>query len=119
MTQTVPRARTRVRAARGRPEVANALGIVAGLGLCVTVGLGVSAESWGSLIAAGGLPIALGRMTGLVAAYGMVVVVLLVARVPPLERAIGQDRLVAWHRTLGPWPLYLLLAHGILITLGY
>ena len=32
----------------------------------------------------------------------MVVVVLLVARVPPLERAIGQDRLVAWHRRLGP-----------------
>src|SRR5919199_4689310 len=49
----------------------------------------------------------------------MVVVVLLVARVPPLERAIGQDRLAAWHRRLGPWPLYLLLAHGILITVGY
>jgi ferredoxin-NADP reductase/DMSO/TMAO reductase YedYZ heme-binding membrane subunit len=49
----------------------------------------------------------------------MVVVVLLVARVPPLERAIGQDRLVRWHRKLGPWPLYLLLAHGILITVGY
>ncbi len=49
----------------------------------------------------------------------MVVVVLLVARVPPLERAIGQDRLVAWHRRLGPWPLYLLLAHAVLITVGY
>jgi ferredoxin-NADP reductase len=48
-----------------------------------------------------------------------VVVVLLVARVPPLERAIGQDRLVAWHRKLGPWPLYLLLAHAVLITVGY
>ena len=49
----------------------------------------------------------------------MVVVVLLVARVPPLERAIGQDRLVGWHRKLGPWPLYLLLAHAVLITVGY
>src|SRR6185295_15997136 len=53
------------------------------------------------------------------AAYAMVVVVLLVARVPPLERAIGQDRLVAWHRRLGPWPLYLLLGHAVLITVGY
>ena len=44
---------------------------------------------------------------------------LLVARFPPLERAIGQDRLVAWHRSLGPWPLYLLLAHAVLITVGY
>jgi ferredoxin-NADP reductase/DMSO/TMAO reductase YedYZ heme-binding membrane subunit len=49
----------------------------------------------------------------------MVVIVLLVARVPPLERAIGQDRLVAWHRRLGPWPLYLLLGHAVLITVGY
>src|SRR3954466_10633581 len=49
----------------------------------------------------------------------MVIVVVLVARVPPLERAVGQDRLVAWHRKLGPWPLYLLLAHAVLITVGY
>ena len=37
----------------------------------------------------------------------------------PLERAIGQDRLVRWHRRLGPWPLYLLLAHVVLIVVGY
>ena len=41
----------------------------------------------------------------------MVVVVVLVARCGPLERAVGQDRLVRWHRQLGPWPLYLLTAH--------
>jgi ferredoxin-NADP reductase/DMSO/TMAO reductase YedYZ heme-binding membrane subunit len=49
----------------------------------------------------------------------MVVVVVLVARFGPLERAVGQDRLVRWHRRLGPWPLYLLVAHGALITVGY
>jgi predicted ferric reductase len=49
----------------------------------------------------------------------MLVVVVLVARCTPLERAVGQDRLVRWHRKLGPWPLYLLVAHGILITVGY
>src|SRR3954466_7412330 len=49
----------------------------------------------------------------------MVVVVVLVARLPPLQRAIRQHRLVAWHRKLGPWPLYLLVAHGSLITIGY
>jgi DMSO/TMAO reductase YedYZ heme-binding membrane subunit len=36
-----------------------------------------------------------------------------------VERAIGQDRLIAWHRRLGPWPLYLLLAHAVLIIIGY
>jgi uncharacterized protein with FMN-binding domain len=48
----------------------------------------------------------------------MVIVVLLVARVPPLERAIGQGRLVGWHRRLGPWPPYLLAGHAVFITVG-
>jgi predicted ferric reductase len=92
---------------------------LAGLGLGITIALGITAESAGSLHAPGGVATAVGRLTGLLAAYAMVVVVLLVARIPPLERAIGQDRLVAWHRRLGPWPLYLLLGHAVFITIGY
>ncbi len=61
----------------------------------------------------------LGRLAGLVATYVMLVTVLLVARLPVVERAIGQDRLLGWHRRLGPWPLGLLVAHGVLITGGY
>jgi predicted ferric reductase len=105
--------------ARGRPVVVDVLAALAGLGLGATLALGLSAESLGSLQADGGVATALGRLTGLAAAYAMVVVVVLVARVGPLERAIGQDRLVRWHRRLGPWPLYLLCAHGALITIGY
>src|SRR4051794_19491028 len=112
-------AAARLRPSRGRPVVVDALAGAAGIGLGLTIGLAVTAESAGSLSAPGGIATALGRLAGLVAAYAMVVVVLLVARVPPLERAIGQDRLVAWHRRLGPWPLYLLLAHAVLITVGY
>jgi ferredoxin-NADP reductase/DMSO/TMAO reductase YedYZ heme-binding membrane subunit len=92
---------------------------LAGLGLGITIALAITAESAGSLAARGGVATAAGRLAGLVAAYAMVVVVLLVARLPALERAIGQDRLVAWHRRLGPWPLYLLCAHAVLITVGY
>src|SRR3954463_2364728 len=109
----------RRRPARQRPMVVNVMAAAAGIGLGVTIGLAVTGESSGSLSAPGGIAIALGRLTGLLAAYAMVVVVLLVARVPPLERAIGQDRLVTWHRKLGPWPLFLLLAHAVLITVGY
>src|SRR3954451_3393357 len=109
----------RRRPARRRPVVVDVLGAAAGIGLGITIGHAVTAESAVSLGAAGGIATALGRLTGLLAAYAMVVVVLLVARVPPLERAIGQDRLVGWHRKLGPWPLYLLLAHAVLITVGY
>jgi ferredoxin-NADP reductase len=109
----------RRRPARQRPVVVDLLAAAAGIGLGITIGLEVTAESAGSLSAPGGIATALGRLSGLLAAYAMVVVVLLVARVPPLERAIGQDRLVSWHPRLGPWPLYLLLAHAVLITVGY
>jgi predicted ferric reductase len=109
----------RRRPAAGRPAVPGVLAALAGLGLGLTIALGISAESAGSLAAPGGVATAIGRMTGLLAAYAMVVVVLLVARIPPLERAIGQDRLVAWHRQLGPWPLYLLVGHAAFITVGY
>src|SRR5689334_10929671 len=105
--------------APARPGVVNVLATLAGIGCGVTVALGLSAESAGSLRAPGGPATAAGRMSGLLAAYAMVVVVVLVARFGPLERAIGQDRLVRWHRKLGPWPLYLLVAHGTLITVGY
>jgi predicted ferric reductase len=105
--------------APGRPLVVTLLAILAGLGLGITLALGISAESAGSLRAPGGLLTAGGRLAGLAAGYAMVVVVVLVARLPPLERAIGQDRLVRWHRKLGPWPLYLLVAHAALIVTGY
>jgi ferredoxin-NADP reductase/DMSO/TMAO reductase YedYZ heme-binding membrane subunit len=110
---------TRLRPPRQRPVVVDVLAALSGLGLGVTVALTILSESAGSLSAPGGIAIAAGRLSGMLAAYVMVVVVLLVARVPPLERAIGQDRLVAWHRRLGPWPLYLLVAHGVLIVVGY
>ncbi len=73
----------------------------------------------GSLHAPGGIATALGRMTGLVGTYLMLIEIALIARLPWLERAVGQDRLVGWHRRLGPWPISLLLAHGVLITVGY
>jgi ferredoxin-NADP reductase len=113
------RPRRRRLPAPGRPAVVAALGVLAGLGCGITIALGVTAESAGSLRAPGGLATAGGRLAGLAAAYAMVVVVVLVARFGPLERAIGQDRLVRWHRKLGPWPLYLLVLHGSLITIGY
>ena len=100
-------------------RAANWLAGLAGLGLGITIALAVTAESAGSLAALGGPATAAGRLAGLVAAYLMLITVLLVARIPALDRAIGHDRLVAWHRRLGPWPLFLVAAHGVLITIGY
>ena len=61
----------------------------------------------------------LGRLTGLVASDLLLVQVLLMARVPVLERAFGQDRLARRHRVVGFTSFSLMLAHVVLITWGY
>lgn len=96
-----------------------ALAGLAGVGLAVTAGLALSSESAGTLSAPGGPATALGRLTGLVGTYLLLIAVVLVARLPALDRAIGHDRLVRWHRRLAPWPLFLIAGHGALITVGY
>ena len=114
-----PRHRPRRMPRRGRPIVVDMLAALAGLGLGITIALGISAQSLQSVSSLPGALTAAGRMTGLLAGYAMAITVALSARVGPLERAIGQDRLIRWHRTLGPWGLYLLLGHVVLITVGY
>lgn len=60
-----------------------------------------------------------GRILGLLAGYGVVVLVALMARLPPLERGIGADRLARWHARGGRYVVSLVVAHGLLITWGY
>jgi predicted ferric reductase len=60
-----------------------------------------------------------GRLTGLLASALLLVQVLLMARVPVLERAFGQDVLARHHRIVGFTSFNLMLAHIVLITWGY
>lgn len=60
-----------------------------------------------------------GRWTGLVASVLLLAQVVLMARLPVLERAWGQDRLVAVHRVVGFGSFTLMLAHIALVTWGY
>jgi predicted ferric reductase len=62
---------------------------------------------------------AAGRVTGLAGAYMVLVQITLMSRLPWLDRWIGTDRLAAWHRVSGQLTICLLLAHAVLITLGY
>jgi predicted ferric reductase len=61
----------------------------------------------------------LGRLSGLIAADLLLAQVLLMARVPWIERSYGQDELARRHRLVGFWSFNLLLLHVVLITLGY
>jgi len=102
-----------------RPRVADVCAALAGVGFGATLGAVITGETRGSLVAPGGFLIAGGRLAGFTGAYLMLLMVLLIARLPWLERAVGQDRLVRWHRRIGPWALILITAHVVLITLGY
>ncbi|MFE1425281.1 ferric reductase-like transmembrane domain-containing protein [Streptomyces fungicidicus] len=63
--------------------------------------------------------VVLGRLTGLYAGLLMAFQLLLVARLPWLDRRIGMDRLTLWHRWTGFGLLWALLAHVVFITFGY
>ncbi len=60
-----------------------------------------------------------GRITGLLAGYSVVVLVALMARLPPLENGLGADRLARWHSMGGRYTVSLIVTHGLLITWGY
>ncbi|MFI5973312.1 ferric reductase-like transmembrane domain-containing protein [Streptomyces sp. NPDC051452] len=60
-----------------------------------------------------------GRIAGLLCGYACAVLVGLMARVPPLERRIGSDRVARWHAMAGRYTICLLVAHVALILAGY
>lgn len=61
----------------------------------------------------------LGIIAGLIGTDFILVMLVLAARVPIIDRTIGHDRAIALHRTLGKPALYLLLAHAVLLLVGY
>lgn len=63
--------------------------------------------------------IVMGRLLGLYGALLMAFQLLLVARLPWLDRRIGMDRLTSWHRWVGFGLLWTLLGHAVFITFGY
>lgn len=70
---------------------------------------GGAAQTWQSL----------GRLSGLVGSVLLLGQVLLLARVPWVERSLGQDRATRWHRTLGVTSLLLVAVHVGTVTWGY
>src|SRR5262245_6046969 len=59
------------------------------------------------------------RITGLLSAYLALLQVILLARLPALERAVGFDRLTVWHRWNGHVCIDLVVAHVIFSVWGY
>jgi predicted ferric reductase len=60
-----------------------------------------------------------GRLTGLLGGYMIAIVILLMARVPALERRVGTDRVTRWHAIAGRYAVSLIVVHVVLIVMGY
>ncbi len=108
-----------LRSVRPRPWVAEAALAVVGVGFGATVGLAITAETHSGLVAPGGTMTFIGSVTGLAGMYLALVMVLLVSRLPLVERVLGLGGLLRWHRWLSPWPLSLIALHAIFTTIGY
>jgi predicted ferric reductase len=59
------------------------------------------------------------RVAALAGTYLALLGLLLVARITWIERAVGHDRLVSWHRKSAPYSLFLILIHVLLVAVGY
>lgn len=93
-------------------------GIAAGVGFGLAVGsaLVVVQENWHI---PGGVAMSLGTVAAVSGTYLCLMLMILISRVPWLEREVGHDRMVRWHRLVAPYSLVLITAHVILTTLGY
>jgi len=62
---------------------------------------------------------AVGRFFGLHLAFVMALQLLLISRLPFLDRRIGMDKLTTWHRWTGFTLFWLVLLHPTFVLLGY
>jgi predicted ferric reductase len=111
-----------VRLARWRSTQAEresmVLAVVA-VGALAVIGLWWADTPAGSLHTFADRLTAAGRITGLVGTYLILVQIVLMARLPWLDRSVGTDRMSAWHRSNGQYTIGMLVAHTMLIIWGY
>ena len=103
----------------GKRANADWASLVLGLGLGLTAAIFVETTThsdWNGVYA---IITSLSRIAALSGSYFALVGLVLVSRISWVERSVGHDRLVIWHRKLGPYSLYLITFHVLLVLLGY
>jgi predicted ferric reductase len=90
-----------------------------GIGLGLTLALQATTMRASDINSVYSVIASVSRLAALTGSYFAIVGIFFVARIPAVERGVGHDRLVAWHRKLGPWSLYLILLHVLFIVLSF
>jgi predicted ferric reductase len=92
--------------------------LLLGLGLGLTVAMEVTtlrASDYGDAYQVIAL---ISRFCALIGTYLALAGILFVARIPWVEKGVGHDRLVIWHRKLAPYSLFLVGFHVFFVILG-
>jgi predicted ferric reductase len=93
--------------------------LIAGLGLGLTVAMQLTSMSHTDIASPYAAITSFSRLCALVGTYFAVLGVFLIARIPIVERGVGHDRLVTWHRKLAPYSLFLVGFHVLFVLLGF
>jgi predicted ferric reductase len=103
----------------GKRSGADGASIVVGLGLGLTVAMFVETttrDDWNSVY---DVVTSISRIAALVGSYLALIGLVLVSRISWVEKSVGHDRMVVWHRKLGPYSLYLITVHVLFVLVGY
>jgi predicted ferric reductase len=93
--------------------------LIAGLGLGLTVAMQVTTMTYTDISSVYALITSFSRVCALVGTYFAILGIFLIARIPFVERGVGHDRLVTWHRKLAPYSLFLIGFHVFFIIFGF
>ncbi|HEY2642865.1 MAG TPA: ferredoxin reductase family protein [Galbitalea sp.] len=104
---------------RRRMRAADLLTTVAVTSAAAAVALYLAYGGAGDFTTVGGFVTSLGIVAGLIGTDFILMMLVLAARIPVIDRVFGHDRAMATHRLLGKPAIYLILAHTALLILGY
>jgi len=108
-----------VRRDPAKQHVASLVAAVAGLGFGASLAAELKVGVVTHLTTSAELFTLLGRVCGMAGTYGIIMTLFLIARIPWLEREVGLDRTLLWHRKLAPYSLLLVGLHVLFILIGY
>lgn len=99
--------------------ISTALIVIFSIGLGIVLGLTFISVTKSQLEGPGGVAMFLGNVTAMIGTYLALILVVLISRNYLLEKVLGQDQLVHWHKKVAPWSLILISVHVVLTTIGF
>jgi predicted ferric reductase len=105
--------------ARRKRAIGDQAFLITGLGLGFTLTVQITTLTSGDFADIYAIITTVSRFFALTGSYLSIIGLLLIARIPWVENALGHDRLVVWHRKAMPYALYMITLHVLLVALGY